>query len=48
MDLTLMMRRFSIHLRMMGAIGVVLLLLLSVGASGLWGMYRTPRAARCS
>jgi methyl-accepting chemotaxis protein len=40
-SLTLMMRRFSIRFRMVGAIAVVLLLLLSVGASGLWGMYRS-------
>lgn len=38
MGLMWMMRRFSIRLRMVGAIGVVLLLLGAVGASGLWGM----------
>ena len=41
MGLTVWMRRFSIRLRMMGAIAVVLLLLIAVGASGLWGMYRS-------
>jgi methyl-accepting chemotaxis protein len=41
MNLALTMRRFSIRFRMVAAIGVVLLLLMSVGASGLWGMYRT-------
>jgi methyl-accepting chemotaxis protein len=41
MSLTLIMRRFSIRFRMVGAICTVLLLLLSVGASGLWGMYRS-------
>jgi methyl-accepting chemotaxis protein len=34
------MRRFSIRLRMLGAIGVVLCLLVMVGAAGLWGMQR--------
>ena len=34
------MRRFSIRLRMVGAIGVVLLLLLMVGSAGMWGMQR--------
>ena len=41
MNLTLTMRRFSIRFRMVSAIVVVLLLLTSVGASGLWGMYRS-------
>jgi methyl-accepting chemotaxis protein len=34
------MRRFSIRLRMVGAIGVVLLLLMMVGSAGMWGMQR--------
>jgi methyl-accepting chemotaxis protein len=34
------MRHFSIRLRMIGAIGVVLGLLLVVGSAGLWGMQR--------
>ena len=34
------MRQFSIRFRMIGAIGVVLLLLLMVGRAGLWGMQR--------
>ena len=34
------MRHFSIRFRMIGAIGVVLLLLLMVGSAGLWGMQR--------
>jgi hypothetical protein len=34
------MRLFSIRLRMLGAIGVVLALLVMVGGSGLWGMQR--------
>ena len=41
MGLTLIIRSFSIRFRMVGAIVMVLLLLLSVGASGLWGMYRS-------
>ena len=35
-----LMRQFSIRTRMMGAIGVVLMLLLLVGGAGLWGMGR--------
>jgi methyl-accepting chemotaxis protein len=35
-----LMRQFSIRARMMGAIGVVLMLLLLVGGAGLWGMSR--------
>jgi methyl-accepting chemotaxis protein len=34
------MRLFSIRMRMVGAIAVVLSLLLMVGGAGLWGMYR--------
>ena len=34
------MRQFSIRVRMIGAIGVVLSLLLVVGSAGLWGMQR--------
>ncbi len=34
------MRLFSIRLRMVGAIAVVLALLLMVGGAGLWGMFR--------
>ncbi|MGS5089630.1 methyl-accepting chemotaxis protein [Hydrogenophaga sp. A37] len=34
------MRQFSIRVRMIGAIGVVLALLLLVGSAGLWGMQR--------
>jgi methyl-accepting chemotaxis protein len=34
------MRQFSIRLRMIGAIGVVLGLLVMVGSAGLWGMQR--------
>jgi methyl-accepting chemotaxis protein len=40
MGLMSLMRRFSIRLRMVGAIGVVLALLLMVGGAGLWGMTR--------
>jgi methyl-accepting chemotaxis protein len=40
MSLLAFMRAFTIRLRMIGAIGVVLVLLLGVGGSGLWGMYR--------
>ncbi|WP_342131293.1 methyl-accepting chemotaxis protein [Hydrogenophaga sp. OTU3427] len=40
MGLTTLMRRFSIRLRMIGAIGVVLCLLIMVGGAGLWGMQR--------
>ena len=35
-----LMRQFSIRARMMGAIGVVLILLTMVGGAGLWGMNR--------
>ena len=35
-----LMRQFSIRSRMMGAIGVVLILLTMVGGAGLWGMGR--------
>jgi methyl-accepting chemotaxis protein len=38
MGLQSMMRVFSIRMRMIGAIGVVLALLLAVGGAGLWGM----------
>jgi methyl-accepting chemotaxis protein len=38
MGLQSMMRVFSIRMRMVGAIGVVLALLLGVGGAGLWGM----------
>jgi methyl-accepting chemotaxis protein len=38
MGLQTLMRGFSIRLRMLGAIGVVLALLLLVGGAGLWGM----------
>jgi methyl-accepting chemotaxis protein len=40
LDLSFLMRRFSIRLRMVTAIGVVLSLLTLVGVSGLWGMQR--------
>lgn len=40
MGLNSLMRSFSIRLRMVGAIGVVLALLLLVGGTGLWGMSR--------
>jgi methyl-accepting chemotaxis protein len=40
MGLTTLMRRFSIRLRMISAIGVVLCLLLMVGGAGVWGMQR--------
>ncbi|MDV7393379.1 MCP four helix bundle domain-containing protein, partial [Arthrospira platensis SPKY1] len=40
MDLLSFMRRFSIRLRMLGAIGVVMALLFVVGGAGLWGMHR--------
>ena len=40
MDLLSMMRSFSIRLRMVGAIAVVLFLLLLLGGAGLWGMQR--------
>ena len=40
MGLQILMRQFSIRMRMIGAIGVVLALLLVLGATGLWGMQR--------
>ena len=40
MGLQSLMRQFSIRMRMIGAIGVVLALLLALGATGLWGMHR--------
>ena len=40
MDLLKLMRRFTIRLRMVGAIVVVLALLLLVGGAGWWGMVR--------
>jgi methyl-accepting chemotaxis protein len=40
MSLLALMRHFSIRLRMVGAIAVVLALLLMVGATGLWGVNR--------
>jgi methyl-accepting chemotaxis protein len=40
MNLMHFMRLFSIRLRMLGAIGVVLALLVMVGGSGIWGMQR--------
>ena len=40
MGLQSLMRQFSIRMRMIGAIGVVLVLLLLLGATGLWGMHR--------
>ncbi len=40
MNLQSAMRQFSIRMRMIGAIGIVLCLLVMVGASGLWGMQR--------
>ncbi len=40
MGLMSLMRRFSIRLRMISAIGVVLGLLLMVGGAGIWGMQR--------
>ncbi len=38
MGLQSLMRQFSIRLRMVGAIGVVLALLVGVGGAGIWGM----------
>ena len=35
-----LMRRFTIQLRMLGAIVIVVLLLLAVGGAGMGGMYR--------
>ena len=40
MGLTTLMRRFSIRLRMISAIGVVLCLLGMLGGAGMWGMLR--------
>ena len=40
MNLLGLMRAFSIRLRMLSAIGVVVVLLLAVGATGLWGMQK--------
>ncbi|GLS16379.1 MULTISPECIES: methyl-accepting chemotaxis protein [Hydrogenophaga] len=40
MGLQALMRHFSIRLRMLGAIGVVIGLLVMLGGSGLWGMQR--------
>ena len=40
MGLNAMMRRFSIRMRMLGAIGVVLALLGLVGSAGLYGMFQ--------
>ena len=40
MSLLALMRQFTIRLRMVGAIAVVLALLLMVGAAGLWGVNR--------
>jgi methyl-accepting chemotaxis protein len=38
-----LMRRFSIRFRMLAAIGVVLSLLLLIGAAGLWGLQHTAQ-----
>ena len=38
-----LMRRFSIRFRMLAAIGVVLFLLLLIGAAGLWGLQHTAQ-----
>lgn len=40
MDLFALMRRFSIKVRMLGAIAVVLLLLVMLGGAGMFGMFR--------
>ena len=40
MNMISSMRLFTIRLRMLGAIGVVLALLVGLGGVGLWGMYR--------
>ena len=40
MGMQFLMRQFSIRMRMIGAIGIVLSLLVLVGVSGLWGMQR--------
>lgn len=41
MSLSSLMRRFTIRTRMRGAIAMVLSLLLTVGAVGLFGLHRT-------
>ena len=40
MDMYALMRWFSIRMRMVGAIGVVLLLLALLGGAGMLGMFR--------
>ncbi|MEN9383302.1 MAG: Methyl-accepting chemotaxis protein [Pseudomonadota bacterium] len=40
MNILFLMRRYTIRVRMVGAIAVVLALLVMVGGTGLWGMYR--------
>jgi hypothetical protein len=40
MDIDLLMRRFTIRTRMLGAIAVVLVLLALLGGAGLFGMFR--------
>jgi hypothetical protein len=40
MDIDLLMRRFTIRMRMLGAIAVVLVLLALLGGAGLFGMFR--------
>ena len=40
MSLLGLMRSFTIRLRMLGAIAIVIALLLTVGGAGLWGMQR--------
>lgn len=40
MSMLSMMRMFSIRFRMLGAIGVVLVLLSLLGGAGMWGMFR--------
>ena len=41
-----LIRHFSIRLRMIGAIAMVLALLLAVGGTGLWGMFRVQAESR--
>ena len=41
-----LMRRFTIHLRMIGAITIVVTLLVSLGSIGLYGMHRTQAAGQ--
>jgi methyl-accepting chemotaxis protein len=41
-----LLRHFSIKLRMIGAIAMVLALLLAVGGTGLWGMFRVQAESR--